>query len=130
MEAEIRAVLGKYGYQAVREFLDNEMLQTYQYLNSYFSTDSKKEKPVRNVVVNPVTSVAPVAPVQEIPLKPESMALSPGEKTVSLAATQATPAKQRKNTQMALTKVAEPTPEPAPAPEEKPKKKYYYKKKA
>ena len=125
MESEIRAVLGKYGYQAVREFLDNEMLQTYQYLNSYFSADSKI---VRNVVINPV------AAIQEIPLKPESMALTPSEKTVSIAASQSISAKPRKTKQMALTKVPEPTPQPAPEPapesatQEKPKKKYYKKK--
>lgn len=142
MESDIRAVLGKYGYQAVKECLDNEMLQTYQYLNLYFNNKSKENsKPIsttqENVVLNPV--VQDVLLTAEIPhsihVQKEDSGVT--EKTVSLGNTQPTSAKQRKTKQMALTKVAEPTPEPTSQPqgkvegetETKPKKKYFYKKK-
>ncbi len=125
MEVEIRALIAKYGYQAIKEYLDNDMKQTYQYLNSYFNGLLNKSQHVHtnleNVIINPTantntssnTTIQDVLLTAEIPhsIHVEKENSAQVEKTVSIANSQTTPknsTRPRKNKQFSLFKVSEP----------------------
>ncbi len=116
METELRAVIAKYGYQAVREYLDNDMKQTYQYLKSYFATKANTNAQhihtnLENVIINPTTQVQDVLLTTEIPHSIHIEKENFTEKTVSIANSQSAVTKSgkvRKGKQLAFTKVPEP----------------------
>jgi hypothetical protein len=135
MENDIRAIIAKYGYQAVREYLDNDMKQTYQYLKSYFSSKNNSGQYIHtnleNGIIHPTTQIQDVLLTTEIPqsihVEKQVSTHESNEKTVSLANSQSAVTKSgkvKKGKQLAFTKVPEEPVQnlPPPTPQKKIKK--------
>ena len=119
MELELRQLVGRYGFKAVKECLDQEMKTTYQYLHQYFSAT----RPVENTVCVPLSTTSiqtknvlfPEEQEKEKEKEKEGAQAKGKERTVSLS-TMNTKVSTKKEQVISLTKVAEPDPPPKPDP--------------